>query len=117
MKAFYTIYDIDKARIGFVKISLVYLKLLPAGYVVIPEDDGIEYIESKAGLSASIIATIVILSALVCCLSAFILWCYRRWRKSQRIKKFVVVDHNLITLPRVKAFYEKVFMYAESFEK
>jgi hypothetical protein len=39
---------------------------------------------------------------------------YRHWQNKRKVKKYIEIAHNLISLPKKKAFYEKIFMYATS---
>ena len=59
----------------------------------------------------------VMLIAFVCitlfCLFSILAGClYRRMKARQ--KKYIMIDHNLITLPKFnKRFFEKVYMFCE----
>lgn len=41
---------------------------------------------------------------------------YRKWYNAKKVKKYIEIAHNLITLPKQKAHFEKIFMYATTLD-
>lgn len=91
--------------------SLFYLGLAPANMTYV--DDREIVIPWKYPWYANMLIAMTVLTGLgLCCTIGFCY--YRKWQNARKTKKYIEIAHNLITLPKSKAHFEKIFMYATS---
>ena len=101
-KNIYTIYDLDKARIGYVQISLAYLGI--SSY-----EDEYGDTTSTTELSYNIPWYYYLILGLMALLISFLLTCFICWFKALRRRKGVKIisiqKKGPVKLPKLKAFY------------